>query len=140
MEVSNILPSISPGLSKEDFKKWKFYQKKDKKSVESTNKDRHSYVQVSLSNIKDILKIKKKFPNLLSKKIKKIHKSINKLRKKKPCINMITKSPSKRQIIVPMGDNIPKLMLLSGDHISNINKSFRNIKFDIIANIVCSDL
>ena len=41
-------------------------------------------MQASLSNIKNILKIKENFPNLSLKKIKNIHRIINKLRKKKP--------------------------------------------------------
>lgn len=140
VEVSNILLSVLPKLFKEDFEKLKFHQKKSKKPIENTNKDRHSYIQVSLSNIKDILKIKESFPNLLLKKIEKIHKSINKLIKKKPCINMVIKGSSRRQIIISIDDNnISKFMSLSDNHISNINRFLKNSKSDIMIDIGCSD-
>ena len=37
------------------------------------------YTEVSLTNIKEIVKIKNNFPNLLTKEIKEIQKVINKL-------------------------------------------------------------
>ena len=46
-------------------------------------------------NIKEILKIKKSFSNISSKKIKKIHKTINNPGKPKLRINMTTKELSK---------------------------------------------
>jgi len=100
--------------------------------MENTNKDRHSYMQASLSDIKDILKIKENFSNLF---LKKIHQTINKPRKKSH-INMTTKSLLRRQIIVLIGkDNISKFILESSKHITNINRTFKNI----MVNFVCTD-
>jgi len=91
-------------------------------------------------NIKDILKIKENFPNLSLKKIEEIHKTINKSRKTKPHINITTKGPSCRQIIVPMGNNnINKFISSSSKHIANINRVLKNIKSDMIANFIHAD-
>jgi len=39
---------------------------------------------------------------------------------------MTTKGPSKRQVIIPMGnDNISKFISLSGEHIANINRELK---------------
>ena len=50
-------------------------------------------MQVSSDSIKEILKIKKTFTQLLNKKVEEIHKSINNLGKPKPYINITTKGP-----------------------------------------------
>ena len=67
--------SVLSKPSKEDFKKLKYYQKKGKKSVKGC-----TYVQALLLNVKKILKIKENFPNLLSNKIEKVHKTINEIK------------------------------------------------------------
>ena len=57
------------------------------------------------------------FSELSLKKIKEIHKIINKSKKEKPHFNMTTKGLSRRQVIIPMGnDNISKFMLSSSKH------------------------
>jgi len=77
--------------------KSKIFQKKGKNSKNDSNdKNRHSYAQASAPNIKKILKLKKKLPNLSLKKIEDIYKMINNSGKVKPRINMITKGPSRR--------------------------------------------
>jgi len=121
--------------------KLKFFQKKSKNSKEdSNNKDSHLYIQASSPNIKEILKLKKNFPNLSSKKIKDIYKTINDSEKIKPRINMTTKNPSRRQIIISMGSaNISKFMSISGKHITNINRALKNIKSEILADFVHTD-
>jgi len=89
---------------------------------------------VTSTSIKEVLKIKDSFSELSLKKIKKIHKTINEPRKEKPCFTIKTKEPSRRQVIVPMGNNnISKFMLSSGKHIANINKVLKNIKSDVLA-------
>ena len=80
------------------------------------------YAQESISKVGKILKIKENFPNLSTKKIKNIHKMINDSGKSKLRINITTKGLSRKQVIVPMGDdNKFKFMALSGIHISNLN-------------------
>jgi len=107
---------------------------------QSNRKEGCTYAQASSGSIKEILKIKDNFPNLPSKKIEDIHKAINGIGKPKPCINMTTKDPSYKQIIVPIGsENISKFMASSGDHIANLNHTLKSIKSDIIINFIHSD-
>jgi len=85
-------------------------------------------------SVKEVLKIKENFPNLSSKKIVEIHKTINNLNKTKPYINITTKRPLQRQIIVLMKNgNISKVTLSVDNHILNINK---NLKSNIMADFV----
>lgn len=64
--------------------------------------DDHIHAQAFSLNIKKIVKIKENFPNFWTKKIKEVHKVINKTRKKRPKINMISKNLSWKQMLVPM--------------------------------------
>jgi len=76
-------------------------EKISKKSQnQSDKKKRYSYAQVLSGNTKKILKLKNNFPNLSSKKIKDIYRTINDTDKTKPHINMTTKDSSCKQIIV----------------------------------------
>jgi len=92
------------------------------------------------SNIEEILKIKENFPSLSSKKIKKVYRTIKKLRKDKTKLNMIFKRPLRRQVIVPMSlTNISKSMVLFGKYMTNINKALKNIKSDIMTDFIKAD-
>lgn len=137
-EIARVPLPIPPRPTKETLEKSKIFQKKGKNSKNDSNdKNRHSYAQASAPNIKKILKLKKKLPNLSLKKIEDIYKMINNSGKVKPRINMITKGPSRRQIILSMGTaNVSKFMALSGNHIANINEALKNIKSDIFADFV----
>ena len=65
---------------------------------------------------------------------------INELRKEKPYINITTKGSSRRQVIIPMvNGNILKFISFYNKHIANINRAFKNIKSDILADFVCND-
>ena len=66
------------------------------------------------------------------KKIENIQKIINKDSKLKPRLNITTKRPLKKQVIVPINnDNIVKFMASSSDYITNINRMLKNIKSEI---------
>jgi len=83
------------------------------------------------------LKIKEVFPNLQDKKIENIQKIINRGDKLKPCLNMTTKGPSLKQVIVPMNSvNTVKFMSSSSNHIININKLLKNIKSECKADYI----
>ena len=85
-------------------------------------------------SVKEVLKIKENFPNLSSKKIVEIHKTINNLNKTKLYINITTKRLLQRQIIILMENgNISKVTLSVDNHILNINK---NLKSNIMADFV----
>jgi len=82
----------------------------------------------------------KKISLIFLQKIKDIHKTINDSGNIKPKINITTKDPFKKQIIVPMGfANISKQISLSSKHIANINRTLKNIKSDIFADFVHTD-
>ena len=53
---------------------------------------------------------------------------------------MTTKSPSCKQIIIPMsGNNIKTFMSSSNNHVVNINQALKNIKSDVIIDFIYSD-
>jgi len=138
MKVIKILSSILPRLSKKILEKLKFHKKKGKKSRDTANSnDRQSYTQASTLKVNEILKLKENFPNLSNKKIKSIHNTTNDSEKAKPTINMITKEPSYRQIIIFMGDdNKVNFIASSNLYITNLNRMLKNIKYDVTANFV----
>ena len=101
---------------------------------------RKLYAQATSSNILDILKLKNNFPNLLAKKIKEIQRIINNKNKMRPQLNMITKGPSKKQVIVPMSKvNINNILTLANKHVTNINRALKNVKSNILVNFIHLD-
>ena len=90
-----------------------------------------------VSNTGKVLKIKDTFLSLQTKKIKNIQKIINGSGKSKLCINMTTKDPSKKQVIVSMNsENIKKFMGESSSHVSNLNSALKNIKLETVVDFV----
>ena len=82
----------------------------------------------------EILKIKEMFSKLQVSKIDNIHKIINSIGKPKPKVNMITKRPSRKQVIISMNnENKAKFMESSSKHITNLNKVLKNIKLNVMA-------
>jgi len=119
------------------------------KNNESINKKepkpsniRKSYTQVSKSNIspniENVLQIKNAFPSLSASKAGKMMKAMNGSEgKKKSSINMTTREPSRKQVIVPMVKSNAELIVQSvHQHITNINNCLRNIKSDVIADFL----
>ena len=88
-----------------------------------------------------MLKIKEMFPNLSNKKIEEMQKVINGLKDKvKPKINMTTKGPSRKQVIIPMNNNITKEFIKNlSSHIANINHVFKTIKSNTMADFIYID-
>ena len=65
---------------------------------------------------------------------------INGFGKIKPRISMTTKGPSRRQIIVHMdNDYILNFIKSFGSYITNLNRTFKNIKSEIMADFIQSD-
>ena len=99
-----------------------------------------SYIQYSSTNINNIIKIKENFLNLLWKRIKEVYRVIYDQKKVKPKINMMTKDPLHRQIIIPMNsENLAKIWSKSVEYITNINSALRSIKSYIIVDFIHSD-
>jgi len=87
------------------------------------------------------LKIKKAFPSLSNKKINSIQKFITGSNDKpKPRINITTKGPSCKQVIVPMSNNLGKRFTKdSFSHVININRTLKSIKSNTCADFICAD-
>ena len=86
VEFTNIPPpQILANPSKDKKNKPKTNEKPGNgKPANKTNPSGCSYIQVSSSNIQEILKLKKNFPKLSDKKIEEIHKIINNSNVSKP--------------------------------------------------------
>ena len=88
------------------------------------------FIQATKGNTKDILKIKEAFSKLLAKKIIKIHNVVhNSNQKICPKINMTTKGPSRKQVIISMSENNIYLVASKADkHIFNINRLLKLVR------------
>jgi len=114
--------------------KLKYYKRKPSSSSSNLSSTNNSqlYIQVSKNNIKDIVKIKENFLNLSAKKIKKVYKVLNNQKKNNPKINIITKSLSRKQVIIPVSSQISERIMVK------LNK-LKDIKSNIIADFICAD-
>ena len=107
--ISQVPLPISLRPSKSILEKSKLFKKKNINKSTSI----HSYTQVPKDDIKEIMKIKEAFLNLSVNKISEIYKVINKLsQKEKPKINITTKRLSRKQIIIFMGANNTKRVMV----------------------------
>jgi len=100
-----------------------------------------SYAQASKSNlskIEDILQVKEAFPSLSADKVGKILKVKNSSEgKKKPKLNMTTKGPSRKEVIIPMTKLNAELIMKSAQkQITNINEHLKNSNSDIITDFI----
>ena len=118
------------------------------KNVKSTIKKdpkpsniKKSYAQASKSNlsrIEDIVQVKKAFPALSVDEVGKVLKIKNSGEgNKKPRINMTTREPSRKEVIILMAKHNAELIINSAHiHIANVNKCLKNSKSDIIADFI----
>jgi len=85
-----------------------------------------------------MLKIKETFLNLPNKKIEEMQKIINSLKdKSKPKINITTKNPLRKQVIVPMNTDLAKKFIKDSSlHVVNINHALKAIKSNMIADFI----
>ena len=92
-----------------------------------------------MSNIiRNTLQIKESFPNLPNAKIDLIQKVINSSNSKpKPRINMTTKGPSCKQVIVPISNNLSKKFTKNSSiHVININQALKGINSKTIVDFI----
>ena len=93
------------------------------------------------NNTLEVIKIKDTFPILNTEKINQIHKIVTRSSKPKLRIQMTTKGPSRRQVIIPMGsNNISKFMKNSSLHVTSINQLLKNAKSEILVDFIWSDI
>ena len=87
--------------------------------------------------VRETLKIKEVFPSLQNKKIEQVQKIISGVTKPKPHINMTTKEPLCKQVIIFIStDNANNFVKESSIHVTNINKALKNIKLDVMADFI----
>ena len=73
-------------------------------------------------------------------KIDNIHKIINDIGKPRPKLNMTTKDPFRKQVIIPISnENKTKFIKSSSIYTTNLNRILKNIKLEVIADFVCMD-
>ena len=83
------------------------------------------------------MKIKETFLKLQANKIKNIYKIINSNSKLKPKLNMTTKGPSRKQVIISISNkNKAKFIKSSSAHITNLNRVLKNTKSEVMADFV----
>ena len=75
---------------------------------------------------------------MLAGKVGKMMKAMNgSEEKKKPSINITTRGPLRKQVIVPMVKSNAELIVQSAyQHIANINNCLKNIELDVIMNFL----
>ena len=80
------------------------------------------------------------FSFLLTDEVGKMIKAKNSSEgKKKPRVNITTRKPFRKQVIIPMAKSNTELIINSANHyISNVNKYLKNIKSDVVADFICS--
>ena len=109
-------------------------------SVHGTNvNSSKSYAQASKTsaNTSEVLKIKEIFPSLNAQKIDQVNNIVNGFTNAKPCIRMIIKGPSRKQVIIPMGgDNVISFMKNSSLHIANLNRTLHNSKLEVLVDYI----
>jgi len=105
------LPSFIPArLPKRILEKLKFFKKGHKLMEKVKPYNKLSYAQALTLKVSDVLKIKENYSSLPAKKIENIHKIINYQGKSKFRINMTIKGPSRKQIIIPMNNDVMNLI------------------------------
>ena len=88
----------------------------------------------------NVLKIKESFPALSANQIDQVNNIVKGNPKPKPCIQMTTKRPSRKQIIVPISNNnISSFMKNSSAHVTNLNRLLRNAKTEVTVDFIRSD-
>jgi len=114
---------------------------KTKKPIGNINPARLYAQATKLStNTSEVLKIKKAFLALNVKKINQINNIIKGNPKPKLQIQMTTKGPSRKQVIVPMSkENNSNFMKNSTLHVANINRQLQNAKSEVLVNYIQSD-
>ena len=133
------LPLLIPAKYSKEVKEISKFFKKSTKLIEKKDSSK-LYTQVLVPMTSKILKIKEMFSKLQVRKINNIHKIINGVGKLKPKVNMTTKKPSRKQVIIPMSNkNKTRFIESSSKYIANLNRVLKNIKSDVMANSVCID-
>jgi len=88
----------------------------------------------------DVLKIKEAFSALNAKKIDQVNNIVKGNLKPKPKIQMTTKDPSRKQVIISMSkDSIYAFMKNLSLHVANIKRQLRNAKLEVLIDYIRAD-
>ena len=137
--INRLPPPIPAKSPKEVNEILKFF--KNNKTVNLPTNKSKSYAQASKQNTStaDVIKIKETFPSVGIKEINQINNIIKGPSKPKPRIQMITKDPSRKQVIISMAkDNIDKFMKNSSIHVANLNRNLKNTKSEVSVDYIRS--
>ena len=133
--------SLLPAKSKNEVNTiLKYFQ--DSKPTTEPKKLTKSYAQAlkQSASTSEVLKIKESFPALNTKQINQVNNIVKDNQKLKPRIQMTTKEPSRKQIIIPISNNNNKtFMKNSAAHVANINRLLRNAKSEVAVDYIRSD-
>jgi len=99
------LPLPIPAKSRKKVMEISKFFKQGTKPTEN-KKIRKLYAQALSIKTSKILRIKKTFPKLLANKINNIYKIVNRGNKLKQKINIMTKVLSRKQVIIPMSNDV----------------------------------
>ena len=135
------IPPLIPAKSQKEVNVISKYFK-NKQLEMQTPRNNKMYTQASKlsTSTSDVIKIKEMFPSIGVKKIGQINEIVKGNLKPKHQINMTTKGPSHKQIIIPISnDNIVKFMKNSATHIINFNRNLRNMKSEVLVDFIRSD-
>ena len=118
------------------FQNKKPLSKNKKKEISNPSK---TYTQASKlqASMSKVLKIKEAFLVLSAKKIDQVNNIIKGNSKSKPKIQMTTKGPLRKQVIIPMSkDNINVFIKNSPLHMANINRQLCNAKSEVLTDYI----
>jgi len=96
----------------------------------------YTYTSKPTTSITKVIKIKDAFLALGAKKIDQIQNIVKGSPKPKPHIQMTTKRPSRKQVIILINSNNTEFIKNSSYHIANINKSLRNMKSEVLVDFI----
>jgi len=135
-------PPLLPAKSKTEINTISKYFKGNKTAMNSIKLTK-SYTQASkqTASTSEVLKIKESFLALNVNQIDWVNNIIKSNPKFKPRIQMTTKGPSRKQIIISMSNNNNNLFIKNSmTHITNINRLLRNAKSEVAVDFIRSNL
>jgi len=115
---------------------------KGNKTMTNSTKPTKSYAQASkqTASTSKVLKIKESFLVLNTNQINRVNNIIKGNPKPTPHIQMTTKGPSRKQVIIPISNNNNNLFIKnSTTHVTNINRLLRNTKLEVVVDFIRSD-
>jgi len=111
--------------------------KSNKSKLTNTINNKKLYTQALKINIEDVIHIKDIFPTLSPKKIVDINNIINKSNMVKLKINMTTKRPSRKQVIILMTKSNMEVILNQANFlIININRHHKKANSNTIVDFI----